>query len=58
MAAVTWNHLRLAAGAEVAPAAALVENGRYLALALPADLRERGERARREDRPMSVRIER
>ena len=40
MAAVTRNDLRRGAGAEVAPAAALVENGRYLALALPADLRE------------------
>lgn len=57
MAAVTGNHLRREASAEVAPAAALVENGRYPALALPADLRERNE-PRREDRPMSVRIDR
>jgi len=57
MAAVIRNHLRRAAGAEVAPAAALVQNGRYLALALPADLRE-GNEPRREDRPMSVRIDR
>jgi hypothetical protein len=41
MAAVTWSHLRLAA----APAAALVDNGRYLALARPADLRQAWERA-------------
>jgi hypothetical protein len=57
MAAVTWNDLRRVAGAKVAPAVALVENVRYLAL--PADLRAAwGERARREDRPMSVRIDR
>jgi hypothetical protein len=38
MAAVTWNDLRRVAGAELAPAVALVENVRHLAL--PTDLRE------------------
>jgi hypothetical protein len=57
MAAVTWNDLRRVAGAEVAPAAALVENGRYQALARPAELRE-GNEPRREDRATSVRIDR
>ena len=38
MTEVSWSHPRREAGAGVAPAAALVENVRYLAL--PGDLRE------------------